>query len=73
MPEGEEVTVPDPVPAFVTVNAMTVAELKVAVTVVAAFTVTMQVPVPEQPPLDQPAKVEPEAALAVSVTVVPDV
>ena len=30
-----------------------------ALTVVAAFTVTTQVPVPEQPPPDQPVKVEP--------------
>jgi hypothetical protein len=45
--------------------------LKVAVTLVAALTVTWQVPVPEQPPPDHPANVDPEAALAVSVTCVP--
>jgi hypothetical protein len=44
--------------------------LKVAVTVVAAFTVTAQVALPLHAPL-QPAKVEPEAALAVSVIRVP--
>src|SRR5688572_7626156 len=36
--------------------------LKLAVTVVAAASVTWQVPVPLQPPPDQPAKVEPAAA-----------
>ena len=44
--------------------------LNVAVTVVAALTVTAQVPVPEQAPL-QPAKLEPAAAAALSVTAVP--
>jgi hypothetical protein len=42
----------------------------VAVTVVAPLTVTVQVPVPLQAPL-QPVKTEPEAALAVSVIGVP--
>jgi hypothetical protein len=46
--------------------------LKVAVTVVAALTVTTQVPVPEQGAL-QPANVDPLDAVAVSVTAVPDV
>ena len=45
--------------------------MKVAVTVVAAETVTVQVPVPEQPPPVQPLKVEPAAGAAVRVTVVP--
>src|SRR5438094_8460077 len=43
----------------------------VALTVVAALTVTVQVPVPEQLPPLQPAKVEPAAGAAVSVTEVP--
>jgi hypothetical protein len=38
---------------------------------VAAFIVTVQVPVPEQPPPLQPLKVDPLAALAVRVTTVP--
>jgi len=45
--------------------------VKVAVTVVAALKVTVQAPVPEQPPPLQPLKVEPAAGAAVSVTAVP--
>jgi hypothetical protein len=44
--------------------------LKAAVTAVAALTVTRHVPIPEQAPL-QPAKVEPDVAVAVRVTGVP--
>src|SRR6202030_3463412 len=45
--------------------------LNVAVTAVAAVTVTTQVPVPVQPPPLHPVNVEPSAADAVSVTCVP--
>ena len=45
--------------------------MKVAVTVVAAEMVTVQVLVPEQPPPVQPLKVEPAAGAAVRVTAVP--
>ena len=45
--------------------------MKVAVTVVAAVTVTAQVPVPVQPPPLQPVKVEPTVGDAVNVTAVP--
>jgi hypothetical protein len=45
--------------------------VKVAVTVVAAESVTVHVPVPEHPPPLQPVKVEPAAGAAVSVTAVP--
>src|SRR5260370_20846514 len=45
--------------------------VKGAVTVVAALRVTVQAPVPEQPPPLQPLKVEPVAGVAVSVTAVP--
>jgi hypothetical protein len=37
----------------------------------AALIVTVQVLVPEHPPPDQPAKVDPAAAVAVRVTLVP--
>jgi hypothetical protein len=43
----------------------------VAVMVVSAFIVMVQVAVPEHPPPVQPAKTEPGAGLAVSVTEVP--
>jgi len=43
----------------------------VAVTDVAAVTVTVHAPVPLQPPPLQPAKVEPADGAAVSVIVVP--
>ena len=45
--------------------------MNVAVTVVAAVTVTVHAPVPLHPPPLQPANVEPAAAAAVSVTAVP--
>ena len=45
--------------------------VKLAVTEVAAVSVTWHVPVPEQPPPDQPPNFEPEPAEAVSVTDVP--
>ena len=45
--------------------------MNVAVTLVSAFSVTVQAPVPEQPPPLHPANVDPDDALAVSVTVFP--
>ncbi len=72
MPAGFEVTVPLPVPFSVTVSGKVWAcRVNVAVTVVAAFMVTTQEPVPEQPPPLQPVNVEPPAAAAVRVTTVP--
>jgi hypothetical protein len=71
MPAGLLVTVPEPVPFFVTVSVTGVA-VNVAVTDVSALTVTTHVPVPVQAPL-QPANVEPVAAAAVNVTDVPAV
>jgi hypothetical protein len=70
IPAGLEVTVPLPDPDLLT-DRVNVCTLKVAVTDVAAFIVTEQVPVPEQPPPLQPANVEPPAGAAVSVTDVP--
>jgi hypothetical protein len=71
IPAGAEVTVPVPVPAFVSVTAKVVAELvNVAVTERAAVIETVQVEVPVHPPV-QLAKVEPLAAAALSVTEVP--
>src|SRR5438552_4662390 len=65
IPAGELVTVPLPVPALLTVSAK-LGRLKVAVTVVAAESVTVQAPVPEHPPPLQPVKVEPAAGVAVN-------
>jgi hypothetical protein len=45
--------------------------VNVAVTAVAALTVTTHVPVPEQRPPDQPANEEPADGTAVRVTCVP--
>jgi hypothetical protein len=70
IPAGLLVTVPDPVPAFVTVSVEVVTvRLKVAVTVRLLFILTTQVPFPLHPLPLQPAKVEPAAAVAVRVTV----
>src|SRR2546422_49852 len=70
IPEGALLTVPLPVPVLVTLRAKD-CWTKPAVTEVAAFSVTVQVPVPEQPPPLQPVKVEPAAGVAVKVTAVP--
>jgi hypothetical protein len=70
IPAGELMTVPLPVPDLATVSAKDDCT-KLAVTVVAAFTVTAHVPVPEQPPPLQPLNVEPAAGAAVKVTTVP--
>jgi hypothetical protein len=64
------VTVPDPVPDFETVKLYTDVA-KVAVTDVAAVIDTVQVPVPEHPPPNQPVKVYPLFAQAVKVSDVP--
>src|SRR5258707_4449456 len=74
IPAGDDVTVPEPKPALVTVSAKlpTGVRLKVAVTEVAALMVTVQPPVPLQPPPDHPAKKDPEVAAAESITTVPE-
>lgn len=68
IPEGAEVTVPDPAPLFVTVSVFGVGATisKVAVTLLSLSIVTVQVPPVHAP--DQPAKIEPEDGVAVSVT-----
>lgn len=69
-PEGDDVTVPVPVPALVTAKENVVAVVNVAVTARAAVIDVVQAAVPVQAPL-QPANVEPLAAEAVNVTEVP--
>lgn len=70
MPVGLLVTVPVPVPVFVTVNC-TVAGLKVAVTDSALLTTTVHAPLPVHAP-DQPTNTLPEPGVAVRVTDVPE-
>jgi hypothetical protein len=73
-PSGNDVTRPVPLPAFAIVSDGEleggVATVNAAPTLAAALTVTLQLPVPEQAPL-QPVKFEPEAGVAVSDTNVP--
>src|SRR5262245_27791616 len=71
MPPGLLVTVPVPPPAFVTVRVEGTA-LNVAVTDLFALITTTHVAVPLHPLPLQPPKVDPVAAVAVKVTVVPD-
>jgi hypothetical protein len=71
IPAGELVTVPLPVPLFVTVSAFGAAA-KVAVAFRAELTVSVQVEAPVQAP-PQPVKDEPVLGVAVSVTTVPAV
>ena len=74
IPPGLEATIPVPAPSLVTLSMNVLgsgATAKDAVTPWAEFIVTEQLPVPLQAPL-QPAKVEPEAAAAVNVTLVPE-
>ncbi len=67
MPAGELVTVPEPLPAFVTVSAR--GTMKVAVTVFAtSFVTTHVVALPLHPPPLKPVKTDPAAATADRVT-----
>lgn len=70
MPLGVELTAPPPVPSLVTVSVYGVA-LNVAVTLVAAASVTTHAPVPLHPPPLHPANVEPVATEGVSVIRLP--
>jgi hypothetical protein len=69
MPAGELVTVPLPLPVFLTVSAEG-PSVNVAVMAVAEFTATVQVVPPLQPGPTRLA-VDPDAGIAVSVTDVP--
>jgi len=77
MPAGVLLTVPRllpvtvPFPALLTVRLTPCESLNVAVTIVVEVRVSVQAPVPVQPPPLQPANMEPVAGLAVRVTVVP--
>src|SRR5262249_58235175 len=74
MPPGELVTLPGPWPDRCAVSWKDVVELfgaKLALTDVAAFIATVQVPVPEQPPPLQPVNVAVADGMAVNVTMVP--
>src|SRR2546427_11440739 len=69
MPVGLLATVPAPVPFGVMVSVKV--GVKLAVTVVAAESVTVQGSVPVHPAPVQPVKAEPAAGVPVSVTTVP--
>jgi hypothetical protein len=70
MPAGDDVTTPlAPTPVTATVS-VAVRRVNCAVTEAAAVIGTVHVVVPVQAP-PQPAKTEPEAAVAVNVTLVP--
>src|SRR5947208_1536488 len=70
IPAGALVTVPTPVPLGATVSVK-FWSANVAVTVVAAVTVTTQGSEPVHPPPLQPVNTEPTAGVAVNVTAVP--
>lgn len=70
IPLGLLVTVPVPAPEVVTVRTAEVPALKVAVTEMAPFIVTWQLPAPAHPPPLQPENSDPDPADAVSVTTV---
>jgi hypothetical protein len=74
MPAGDEVTVPAPVPALVTLSVEVVgvggAAANVAVTAWGLVNVIVHTPVPVQAP-PHPVKVEPVSGVAVRVTEVP--
>jgi len=69
-PPGVVLTV-DGVPGFTVIVTEELLLLKVAVTAVAAVTVTEHPPVPLHPPPLQPPNVEPSAAVAVNATTCP--
>ena len=73
MPAGDDVTVPVPLPVFLTLRPyLRLLRVKVALTVFAASMVTRQAPVPEHAP-PQPVKIDPGELVAVRLTIVPAV
>jgi hypothetical protein len=70
IPAGVLVTTPFPGPPTLT-DRVTDCMLNVAVRVVAAATVTAQLPVPAHPPPFHPTNVDPVAGMAVRVTTAP--
>lgn len=70
MPAGLDVTAPEPAPLRVTPSEYVIGSNRASTTVV-ADSVTVQVPVPEQPPPDHPAKNDALFGAAASVTTVP--
>jgi hypothetical protein len=66
IPSGSSSPCPRPAPAFVAVSVRE--RVKVAVTCWSLLSCTWHVPVPEQPPPDQPLKTGPAAGIAVNVT-----
>src|SRR5207253_2193787 len=72
MPVGDDVTVPDPVLLLVMLRVgFGAGSVNAASMLVLALMVNVQVPVPLHPPPVQPVNVEPLAAAAVSVMLVP--
>ncbi len=69
MPAGLLLTVPAPAPCGTTVSEN--CGLKVAVTLLLLFKVTLQAPVPEHPAPLQPANTEPAADVSARLTTVP--
>src|SRR6478735_3843166 len=70
IPTGELVTPPEPGPSSVTVRVCWIGA-KLAATLLSVFIVTKQGPVPEQPPPDQPVKLDPAGGVANKSTCVP--
>src|SRR4029079_19613034 len=71
IPLGDDDTVPEPLPLFETVNVDVGIGGNPASTVESDDRLTTHVPVPEHPPPLQPVNVEPDDAVAVSVTLFP--
>ena len=71
MPAGEPVTVPEPVPALVTVSDKVGSRSNFALTEAAADIVTVQAPVPLHAP-PQPVNTEPDVGAAARLTDIPD-